>query len=302
MGTVPDLPLAHVHSGKVRDLWDLGDGRMLMVASDRLSAFDVVMAESVPDKGRVLTAMSAYWFGHLCDVVSNHLLSTELDDLPESVRRPELAGRLMITRRATMLPVECIVRGYVAGSAWKEYSRTGTIHGMPAPPGLVEAARLPEPMFTPSTKATVGDHDENIDFDTAVAMVGAEMAERLREVSLEVFARASLAAEAAGFILADTKFEFGTATTADGTEELLLCDEVLTPDSSRFWAAADWSPGSTPHGYDKQPVRDHLDGLSWDKSPPPPALPPEVLGATAVRYRQAYERICGRDLDAWPDS
>lgn len=301
LAEVPDLPLEHLHRGKVRDLWDLGDDRLLMVASDRLSAFDVVMAEPVPDKGRVLTAMSAHWFSELEDVVGNHLLSTEVADLPDALRSRGLDGRLMITRRAEMLPVECIVRGHVAGSAWKEYSSRGTIHGMPTPAGLAEADRLPEPMFTPSTKAAVGDHDENIDFDTAVAVVGGEMADRLREVSLEVFRRASAAAGRAGFILADTKFEFGLATDEAGERRLLLCDEVLTPDSSRFWAEGDWVPGSTPHGFDKQPVRDHLDSLDWDKSPPPPELPAEVVAATAARYRAAYERICGRNLDDWPD-
>lgn len=200
-----------------------------------------------------------------------------------------------------MLPVECIVRSHVTGSAWKEYRTSGTIHGMPAPTGLREADRLPEPMFTPSTKAAVGDHDENISFDRAVELVGGDMAERLRSVSLEVFARASPVAEAAGFILADTKFEFGLLPDADGADGVLaLCDEVLTPDSSRFWAASDWSPGATPVGFDKQPVRDYLDGLAWDKTPPPPRLPDEVVAETAERYRNAYERVCGLSLDDWP--
>lgn len=297
----PELALKHLHRGKVRDLYALGEDRLVMVATDRLSAFDVVMAEPVPDKGRVLTAMSAHWFAALSDVVDNHLLSTDVADLPVDARSPLLAGRLMITRRAEMLPVECIVRAHVAGSAWKEYSRYGTVHGMAVPAGLAEADRLPAPMFTPSTKAAVGDHDENISFDDAVGLLGGEMAERLRDVSLRVFGRAAAAAQAAGFILADTKFEFGTMVDDDGEQRLLLCDEVLTPDSSRFWVATDWAPGSTPHGFDKQPVRDHLDGLDWDKSPPPPALPAEVIEATARRYREAYERICGADLDDWPD-
>ncbi len=298
---VPDLGLVKVHQGKVRDLFDLTDETLLMVASDRLSAFDVVMYEPVPDKGRVLTAMSTWWFVELDDVVGNHLISTELSALPPDARRPDLAGRIMVCRRAQMLPVECIVRSHVAGSAWKEYSAHGTIHHMAAPPGMVEADRLPAPMFTPSTKAAVGDHDENITFDQAVALVGGEMADRLRSISLEVFDRAQRRASEAGFILADTKFEFGViAGSGDSPEELVLCDEVLTPDSSRFWAAQDWSPGATPHGFDKQPVRDHLDALRWDKTPPPPALPDHVVQATANRYREAYERICGRSLDEWP--
>lgn len=301
LASVPDLPLEHLHSGKVRDLFALADGSLLMVATDRLSAFDVVMAEPVPDKGRVLTAMSSWWFAQLADVVQGHLLSTKLSSLPEPVRRSELAGRIMLCRRARMLPVECIVRSHVTGSAWKEYRAEGTIHGMTAPAGLREADRLPEPMFTPSTKAAVGDHDENISFDRAVELVGGDMAERLRSVSLEVFARALPIAESAGFILADTKFEFGLLPEADGTHDgLVLCDEVLTPDSSRFWAVQDWSPGATPHGFDKQPVRDYLDGLGWDKTPPPPQLPDEVVAETAQRYRFAYERICGSSLDDWP--
>lgn len=297
---VPDLGLPRVHRGKVRDLFDAGDDRLLMVASDRISAFDVVMDQPVPDKGRVLTAMSCHWFDAVSDVVGNHLLSSDLADLPETARLPELAGRTMLCRRARMLPIECIVRGFVAGSAWKEYRDSGTVHGMPAPAGLVEADRLPEPIFTPSTKAAVGDHDENITFDRAVELVGGDLAERAREVSLAVFARAAAAAEERGFLLADTKFELGIVPDGDGGEELVLADEVLTPDSSRYWLAEDWSPGVTPVGFDKQPVRDFLETLDWDKTPPPPQLPDEVVEATSRRYREAYERICGRDLDDWP--
>lgn len=293
-----DLP--HIHSGKVRDLYDAGNDRLLMVASDRLSAFDVVMSEPVPDKGRVLTAMSTWWFRELTDVVGNHLIATDLPRLPKVARRPELAGRVMLCDRAEMLPIECIVRGFVAGSAWKEYRDAGTIHHMAAPSGLAEADRLPKPMFTPSTKAAVGDHDENIDFDSAIRIVGPEIAEIAREVSLAIFERASRRAEDAGFLLADTKFELGFVTHADGTRELVVADEVLTPDSSRFWAVEDWSPGSTPHGFDKQPVRDYLETLDWDKTPPPPRLPDEVVEATAERYRDAYERICAVSLDDWP--
>ena len=295
-----DLGLEHVHRGKVRDLYAVGDDQLLMVASDRLSAFDVVMAEPVPDKGRVLTAMSAHWFDELSGVIGNHLISTDVADLPESARRPELAGRIMLCRRAEMLPIECIVRAHVAGSSWKEYRTSGTIHGEAVPAGLVEADRLPEPRFTPSTKAAVGDHDENISFDAAVALVGGELAERAREASLAMFAVASARAEAAGFLLADTKFELGLVAGPDGEPELVLADEVLTPDSSRYWLATDWTPGTTPQGFDKQPVRDFLETLDWDKTPPPPMLPAEVIGATRERYVAAYERICGRSLADWP--
>lgn len=303
LSEIPDLGLPHVHSGKVRDIFDAGDDRLLMVSSDRLSAFDVVMAELVPDKGRVLTAMSAFWFEELSDIIGNHLISTSLDSLPEEVQRPELAGRIMLCRRADMLPIECIVRGYVAGSAWKEYRHTGTVHGMDLQPGLREAERLAEPIFTPSTKAAVGDHDENISFDRAVELVGGELAEQAREVSLAMFKRASARAKESGFLLADTKFELGLVSDPDGDPQsrtLIVADEVLTPDSSRFWLESQWGPGSTPQGFDKQPVRDFLESLLWDKRPPAPPLPVDVVAATSGRYRQAYEAICGLSLDDWP--
>ncbi len=300
LSTVPDLGLPHLHRGKVRDLFDAGDGRIVMVASDRLSAFDVVMSEPVPDKGRVLTAMSVAWFEELSDMIGNHLISADVADLPESARHPELEGRVMLCRGARMLPIECIVRGFVTGSAWKEYRREGTIHSTPVVAGLVEADRLPEPIFTPSTKAEVGDHDENISFDRAVELVGGDLAEQVREVSLAMYVRAAERAEAAGFILADTKFELGLVDDGSGAETLVLADEVLTPDSSRFWALDDWTPGHTPQGFDKQPVRDFLESLGWDKRPPAPPLPVDVVAATASRYREAYERICGRSLDSWP--
>jgi phosphoribosylaminoimidazole-succinocarboxamide synthase len=296
----PDLGLRRTHRGKVRDLFDVGEGRLLMVATDRLSAFDVVMAESVPDKGRVLTAMSVHWFEELSGVVGNHLISASLDSLPESAQNPALAGRIMLCHRAEMLPIECIVRGFVAGSAWKEYRHHGKIHGMAVPEGLAEADRLPEPMFTPSTKAAVGDHDENIDFDRAVELVGGDLAEQAREVSLEMYRLAASRAEDAGFLLADTKFELGLLDDGDGGRRLVVADEVLTPDSSRFWLAEDWSPGSTPQGFDKQPVRDFLESLMWDKRPPAPPLPVDVVAATSARYREAYESICGRSLADWP--
>jgi phosphoribosylaminoimidazole-succinocarboxamide synthase len=289
------LDLPHLYSGKVRDIYDAGDDRLLMVTSDRISAFDVVMNETIPDKGRVLTATSAFWFEHLADVVGNHLLSTDLADLPEQAQDPSIAGRFMLCRKLEMLPVECIVRGYITGSAWKSYKRDGTMNGDPLPAGLLESQQLPEPVFTPSTKAEVGDHDENIDFAAAVSLVGQEMAERLRDVSLDLYRRGAEWAAERGVIIADTKFEFGVA---DG--ELYVADEVLTPDSSRFWPVDEWKPGTTPPSFDKQPVRDHLETLDWDKTPPPPPLPAGVVSATSARYREAYERITGRSLADWP--
>ena len=294
-----DLGLPHVHSGKVRDIYAVDDDRLLMVTSDRISAFDVVMDEPIQHKGRVLTAMSAFWFDLLSDVVAGHLVSTSVDDLPPSAQKvadeADLAGRVMLTRKADMLPVECIVRGYITGSAWKEYRARGTMHGSPLPEGLLESQQLPEPVFTPSTKAEVGDHDENISFAAAAELVGERLAAELRDVSLELYRRGSEWARERGIIIADTKFEFGLV---DG--ELVLCDEVLTPDSSRFWPTDAWEPGTTPPSFDKQPVRDYLDGLDWDKKPPPPPLPPEVVTTASARYVEAYERITGRSFADWP--
>jgi phosphoribosylaminoimidazole-succinocarboxamide synthase len=289
------LPLRHLHSGKVRDIYDAGDGRLLMVASDRLSAFDVILAEPIAHKGRVLTAMTAFWVEHLGDVLGNHVLSTDLADCPPEAQQPELEGRVMLCRKADMLPIECIVRGRLTGSAWKEYRQAGTMHGEALPAGLRESDALPEPVFTPSTKAEVGDHDENITFDKAVDLIGTELATKARDASLELFRRAAAHAAERGIVIADTKFELGVA---DG--ELILCDEVLTPDSSRFWPADAVVPGSTPPSFDKQPVRDYLEGLDWDKTPPPPPLPPEVVDATSARYVDAYERITGRRFADWP--
>ncbi len=289
-----DLP--HVYSGKVRDIYDAGGDRLLMVTSDRISAFDVVMAEPVPGKGRVLTAMTAFWLDLLKDVAGSHLLSTDVADFPAAAQgQPYVAGRGMLCRRAEMLPVECIVRGYLSGSAWKEYKATQTMHGTPLPPGLQESDQLPEPVFTPSTKAEIGNHDENITYEQAVAIVGKEVAERAREISLELYRRGAAWALERGIVIADTKFELGFI---DG--ELVVCDEVMTPDSSRFWPADAVIPGATPPSFDKQPVRDYLDGLDWDKAPPPPPLPPEVVAASAERYREAYERVSGRSLADWP--
>ena len=293
-----EIALPQLYSGKVRDIYDAGDDRLLMVTSDRISAFDVVMAEPIVDKGRVLTAMSAFWFDRFADVVQGHLLSTDLADVADlgiAADDPELAGRIMLCRKAEMLPVECIVRGYITGSAWKEYQREGTMHGTALPEGLLESQQLPEPVFTPSTKAEVGDHDENISFEAAADLVGTDLAERLRDVSLKIYAEGAAWAAERGIIIADTKFEFGLV---DG--ELVLCDEVLTPDSSRFWPADRWEPGSTPPSFDKQPVRDYLDGLDWDKAPPPPPLGQAVVDATRARYVEAYERITGRSFADWP--
>jgi phosphoribosylaminoimidazole-succinocarboxamide synthase len=290
-----DLGLPHLSSGKVRDIYDAGDGLLLMVTSDRLSAFDVVMAEPIPDKGRVLTAMSAFWFERFSGQVPSHLVSTDLAAVAAVAGHTELAGRIMLCRRAEMLPIECIVRGYLTGSAWKEYRSQGTMHGAELPAGLLESSKLPDPVFTPSTKAPDGDHDINISFEDAVGLIGAEQAERARELSLALYREAAEHAADRGILIADTKFELGVI---DG--ELALCDEVLTPDSSRFWPAERWEPGGTPPSFDKQPVRDYLDGLDWDKAPPPPPLPAEVVAASSERYREAYQRITGRSLTDWP--
>src|SRR4029453_12039187 len=288
------MTLQLLSSGKVRELYALGDDELVLVTSDRISAFDVVMAEPIPDKGRVLTAMSAFWFGQFGDVAPSHLVSTDVADLPEGAADPDWVGRVMRCRRAEMLPIECIVRGYLTGSAWKEYKASGSMHGTPLPEGLLESAQLPKPVFTPSTKAESG-HDENISFEAAADLVGPEVAERARDISLGLYTRGAEWAAERGILVADTKFELGFV---DG--ELTVCDEVLTPDSSRFWPADQWQPGATPPSFDKQPVRDSLDGLDWDKTPPPPPLPEEVVAATSARYREAYERISGRSLADWP--
>ena len=285
------LPLRLVHSGKVRDSYEAGDGLLLMVTSDRISAFDVVMAEPIPDKGRVLTGLTVFWLRLLSDLAPSHLVSTDPADFPPAVAdRAELVGRAMVVRKAERLPLECIVRGYLTGSAWQEYSRSGTMHGTPLPKGLREADRLPAPVFTPSTKATVG-HDENISVEEAARLAGPEVVDRAQRLSLDAYDRAAARALERGIIVADTKFELGFI---DG--ELAICDEVLTPDSSRFWPVDAWSPGSTPPSFDKQPLRNWLETTGWDKAPPPPPLPAEVVAATANRYREAYERITGRPL------
>ncbi len=287
-----DLP--HLYSGKVRDIYDVGDGNLLFVTSDRISAFDVVMREPIPHKGRVLTAMTAFWSEHFGDLCPNHLVSTDPSDVGVVAEDPDLAGRVMVVRRAEMLKIECIVRGYLTGSAWKEYQRSGTMHGTELPAGLLEAQQLPEPVFTPSTKAEDGDHDVNIDFDQAVDVVGRELAESARDLSLALYAQGRDWAAARGILIADTKFELGLI---DG--QLSLCDEVLTPDSSRFWPADGYQPGTNPPSFDKQPVRDYLETLDWDKTPPPPPLPDDVVATSSARYIEAYERITGLKFSDW---
>ena len=292
-----DLGLPHLAAGKVRDIYDAGE-HLLFVTSDRMSAFDVVMAEPIPDKGRVLTAMSAYWF-EVFDDVPHHLVSTDVADVPglpaDAGTAQDLAGRIMLVRRADMLPIECIVRGYLAGSAWKEYQRDKAMHGTPLPAGLLESSKLPDPVFTPSTKADDGGHDINISFGEAADLVGREVAGRAREISLSLYQRGADLAAARGILIADTKFELGFV---DG--ELVVCDEVLTPDSSRLWPVDGYEPGRAQASFDKQPLRDWLDTLGWDKTPPPPALPAEVVDATRARYVEAYERVTGRRFADWP--
>ena len=289
--------LPRVHSGKVRELYDAGEDRLLMVASDRVSAFDVIMAEPIAEKGRVLTAMTWFWCEEMADVIPGTILAVDPADIETQLGGltvpAEWAGRATLVRRAEMLHLECIVRGYLAGQAWGEYEKSGTVHGMAMPEGLKLASKLDEPMFTPSTKATEG-HDLNIDFAAAVDLVGAEAALRAKSVCLELYTRAAASAATAGFVLADTKFELGYV---DGV--LSLCDEVCTPDSSRLWPADQVVPGTTPPAFDKQPLRDWLAAQPWDRKPPPPALPEEVQQAMSARYVAAYERVTGRSLDDW---
>jgi phosphoribosylaminoimidazole-succinocarboxamide synthase len=290
-------PPTLLRSGKVRDLYDAGPDALLMVASDRVSAFDVVFAEPIPNKGRVLTAMTAFWCAHVADLVEVAMRTADPAEIADVVEGTgglgDISGRAMLVRRAEMVPLECIVRGYLAGQAYEEYARVGTVHTMAMPAGLRLADRLPEPIFTPSTKAEVG-HDENIDFDAAAAIVGHETASEVRDVCLALYERAAERAADAGFILADTKFEFGRI---DG--RLVLCDEVVTPDSSRLWPADEVVPGETPPSFDKQPLRDWAASQSWDRTPPPPPLPAEVVDATSARYVASYERVTGRSLADW---
>jgi phosphoribosylaminoimidazole-succinocarboxamide synthase len=276
--------------GKVRDIYDLED-KLLIVATDRLSAFDVILPTPIPDKGRVLTQLSLFWFNLLKDVIPNHVLSATNFPAPFDKFDDELAGRSMVVHKTQPLPIECVVRGYVSGSGWKDYRVTGKICGIPLPKGLQESDRLPQPLFTPATKATSG-HDENISFAQAASLIGQELAEKARAVSLELYARAAAYAEPRGIILADTKFEFGLLH-----DELIWIDEALTPDSSRFWPAAYYSPGGPQASFDKQFVRDYLERMQWPKTPPGPELPSEVVEATRAKYREAYRILVGRELD-----
>jgi phosphoribosylaminoimidazole-succinocarboxamide synthase len=276
--------------GKVRDIYDLGE-KLLIVATDRLSAFDVVLPTPIPDKGRVLTQLSLFWFDLLKDVIPNHVLSATEFPAPFDNFKEELAGRSMVVRKTKALPVECVVRGYVSGSGWKDYRVTGRICGIDLPRGLRESDRLPEPIFTPATKAESG-HDENISFEQAASLISKELAERVRVVSMELYRRAAAYAEPRGIIVADTKFEFGLL---DG--KLIWIDEALTPDSSRFWPAAHYSPGGPQPSFDKQFVRDYLERMQWSKTPPGPELPPDVVSATRDKYREAYRILTGRELN-----
>jgi phosphoribosylaminoimidazole-succinocarboxamide synthase len=277
--------------GKVRDVYALGD-RLLIVATDRISAFDYILPTGIPDKGKVLTQLSIFWFDFLREVTPTHFLTAHVDEYPAELRpfRAQLEGRSMLVKRARMVEIECVARGYLAGSGWKEYRQHGTVCGIPLPAGLVDGSRLPEPIFTPATKAQTG-HDENISFERTVDLIGKDLATRLRDLTLEIYTRAARYAETRGIIIADTKFEFGFVD-----DELVLGDEVLTPDSSRFWPADTYRAGGAQFSYDKQFVRDYLESIHWDKQPPAPSLPPEVAAKTGEKYRQAYSVLTGRQL------
>ena len=293
--TQSDLPgLDLLHRGKVRDVFDLGDGRLLMVATDRLSAFDVVLPDPIPGKGEMLCQISNFWFDKTGQIIANHLTHDDVASvLPAGVDAALYDKRAVVTKKLKPVPVECIARGYIIGSGWKDYSKTGAVSGITLPPGLLQAQKLEAPIFTPSTKAAVGDHDENIDFATAVDKVGREMAEAVRDATLALYGFARDYAAERGIILADTKFEFGT----DEDGKLYVMDEMLTPDSSRWWPAEDYAAGSSPPSYDKQIVRDYLETLDWGKTPPGPRLPAEVIERTRARYAEALERLAGIRLD-----
>lgn len=279
--------------GKVRDIYDLGE-HLLLVATDRLSAFDVILPQGIPHKGRVLTQISAFWFQQMSDIIPHHVVTTNIDDYPAACRpyRDQLEGRSMLVHKTQPLPIECVVRGYLAGSAWNEYQNTGAICGIKLPGGLIESSKLDQPIFTPATKAEMGQHDENIAFDRVAALVGREYADRLRDISIAVYRRAQMLAESKGIIIADTKMEFGLK---EG--KLMLIDELLTPDSSRFWPMASYKPGSGQPSFDKQFVRDYLISIQWNKQPPAPDLPDDVVQTTSQKYLEAYERLTGSKLD-----
>lgn len=286
---LPGLEL--IRRGKVRDVYAVDAERLLIVATDRISAFDVILGSGIPDKGRVLTQISLFWFDYLSDV-PNHLISANVDEYPAALRahREQLEGRSMLVHRARMVDIECVARGYISGSGWKEYKASGAVCGIPLPAGLKESDRLPEPIFTPATKAQSG-HDENIPFSVAAEAVGEELATRLRDLTLGIYAKAAAYAETRGIILADTKFEFGFVG-----DQLVLGDEVLTPDSSRFWPRATYSPGGAQPSYDKQFVRDYLESITWNKQPPGPVLPENVVNQTGEKYKEAYRVLTGKSL------
>jgi len=286
-----DLKL--VKRGKVRDVYEI-DGNLLIVASDRMSAFDVVMDDPIPDKGKILTAISIFWFEKLGSVVENHIISTNSEEYPESCRKytEELRGRSMLVKKARPLPVECVVRGYVSGSGWLEYESKGSICGINLPEGIPESGILPEPIFTPATKAESGEHDENISFESVIEILGRETAEEVRDLSIRIYEFGSKFASEKGIIIADTKFEFGFEN-----DRLILIDEVLTPDSSRFWPMDSYNPGGPQKSFDKQYLRDYLNSLDWPKQPPPPKLPPEIIERTRDRYMEALKRITGKGLE-----
>ena len=289
---IESLPL--IHRGKVRDIYGIDEERMLIVTSDRLSAFDVVLPDPIPFKGRVLEAISDFWFDHTTDLVPNHKLDVPLEEvLPDAAERAGLVGRASVVRRLEALPVEAVVRGYLIGSGWKDYQRTGAVCGIDLPRDLRLAEQLPSPIYTPATKAEVGDHDENISLAETVALIGEELATQVRDTALSIYSYAADYARARGIIIADTKFEFGL----DPDGALVLIDEVLTPDSSRFWPVDSYEVGSSPSSYDKQFVRDYLETLDWDKTPPGPELPEEVIARTSEKYLEAYRVLTGRELE-----
>ncbi len=295
MSDLTPLPTP-IHTGKVRDLYDAGDGRLLMVASDRMSAFDVVLPTPIPDKGKILTQLSLWWFDQLAGLIDNHVITTDVVKYPAPFTdRPDLVGRSMLVRRLDMVMVECVARAYLSGSGTRQYQAEGEVCGIPLPPGLLEGSRLPETIFTPTTKAPAGEHDEPMTYAAVVASVGADRAAELRDLTTTILDRARAICEPRGVLLADTKVEFGT--TPDGT--VILADEVLTPDSSRFWPIESWEPGRAQTSFDKQPLRDWLSATSWDKKAPGPELPPEIVDATRERYIGAYERITGL---TWPET
>jgi len=285
-----DLKL--LNRGKVRDLYDMGDA-LLMIATDRISAFDVILPNGIPGKGKILTQLSAFWFSQLAGIVPHHLISTRVEDFPAACRqyRDILSGRSMLIKKTKPLPVECVVRGYLSGSGWKDYQKSGTICGIPLPAGLKESDSLGEPIFTPSTKAEIGTHDENINFSAAEKLVGKETAARLKQLTIAIYQKARSIAEERGIIIADTKFEFGTLNN-----EIILIDEVLTPDSSRFWPGDSYAPGKAQNSFDKQFVRDYLLSLTWDQKPPAPTLPVEIIQKTSQRYIEAYRRLTGKEF------